>query len=157
VVVCLFRLAGHYLNDPAIPRPHDFLQVWAAGRLTLDGENPYDPERMYELHVANRPPAAFAPRTAAPAGGLALALPIGALPINLAEVVWIYGQVGLIILSAVVVWRVYGGRADRRWVPVVLAVLSGPVWWQTIGGQYAGVLLVGLVGFLAARRANRPV
>jgi hypothetical protein len=92
-----------------------------------------------------------------PPWGLAIAMPVGALPINLAQVLWVYGQAAFILLSSVVLWRLNGGRSDRWWVPVVLAAASGPVWWQTVGGQYAGVLLVGLVGYLAAHRANRPV
>jgi hypothetical protein len=157
LLLTVVRLANDYLNHPDIPRPNDFLQVWAAGKLTLAGDNPYDAEKMFELQQANRPPSDFASMMWVPPWGLAVAMPIGALPINLAQVVWVYGQVGLIALCAVVLWRFHGGRPHRKWVPVVLAVLSGPVWWQTVGGQYAGVLLVGVVGFVAANRANRPV
>lgn len=152
-----FRLADRYLNDPSVPRPHDFLQVWCAGTLTLRGENPYDPAAMFALQMANRAPAEYASMMWVPPWGLAVAMPVGALPINLAQVVWVYGQAGLILLCAVILWRLAGGRADRWWVAVALAAASGPVWWQTIGGQYAGVLLVGVVGYLAALRANRPV
>ena len=40
---------------------------------------------------------------------------------------------------------------------VALALGSGPVCWQTVGGQYAGLLIFGLTGFLVAHKANRPI
>ena len=31
------------LSDPTVWPPDDFVEYWAAARLTLDGQNPYDP------------------------------------------------------------------------------------------------------------------
>lgn len=151
------RFGDTYLNNPASPRPHDFLQVWSAGRLTLAGENPYDAERMFDLQLANKAPAEYASMMWVPPWGLAVAMPVGALPVNLAQVLWVYGQAVLIVLCAVVLWRLSGGAVERWWIPAALAAAFGPVWFQTVGGQYAGVLLLGVVGFLAAHRADRPM
>lgn len=158
-------LAHGYVSAPGIARPHDFLQVWSAGRLHLDGGNPYDGARMYELQAANRMPDSrsaewpngYASMMWVPPWGLVVSMPIGALPIDLAQAVWVYGQLALIFAATLVLWRVYGGARDRRWVAAALVLCSGPVWWQTVGGQYAGVMFAGVVGYLAARRANRPV
>lgn len=157
IVLLGVKFGDAYLNNPASPRPHDFLQVWSAGRLTLAGENPYDAQRMFDLQVANRAPAEYASMMWVPPWGLAVAMPIGALPINLAQLLWVYGQSVLIIACAVALWRFFGGAAERWWVPAALAAAFGPVWFQTVGGQYAGVLLLGVVGFLYARRAERPM
>lgn len=159
-----WRLADRYLSNPNVPRPHDFLQVWGAGRLLLAGENPYDGAAMYRLQTANRMPdtrsAAFPDGYASmmwvPPWGLILGGAIATLPINLAQMVWGFGQLALITASAVVVWRVYGGSPQRQWVAVVLTLGSGPVWWQTTGGQYAGLVFAGVAGFLAAHRRDRP-
>ncbi|MBN9119209.1 MAG: DUF2029 domain-containing protein [Planctomycetes bacterium] len=159
------RLAHDYVSDPAMPRPHDFLQVWSAGRLNADGQNPYDAERMYALQVANRMPDSRTPEHPdgyasmmwVPPWGLAVAMPLGVLPIDAAQLVWGLGQLALIAAAGVVIWQFYGGPAARWWVPVTLALGSGPVWWQTVGGQNGGLLLLGLTGFLVAHRANRPV
>src|SRR5689334_20408564 len=83
------QLGAKYLNSPAVPRPIDFLQVWAAGRLHLAGENPYDPVRMLELQRANRLPDDRASMMWNPPWALALVMPLGALPINAAQVVWL--------------------------------------------------------------------
>lgn len=146
-----------YRANWVVNRPHDFLQVWSAGRLAMAGENPYDSEKMLALQVANGAPRPSASMMWVPPWGVALALPIGALPVPLAEGVWISGQLALILFSVLILWRLNGGQADRSWVPLSLALAFGPVWCQVVFGQYAGVLLFGMVGFLAAHRANRPV
>jgi hypothetical protein len=63
----------------------------------------------------------------------------------------------LIVCSAVVLWRLYGGAAERKWVACALAFSFGPVWAQTVGGQYAGLMLLGVVGFLVMHRVQRPM
>src|SRR5262249_4718582 len=92
LVAAALWLANAYLRSNTMPRPPDFLQVWAAGRLTLDGGNPYDGEQMFALQAANRIPSGYASMMWVPPWGLALAIPIGALPIDAAQVVWVYGQ-----------------------------------------------------------------
>jgi hypothetical protein len=155
-VVMLF-LTVRYLEHPTAGRPHDFLQVWSAGKLAMTGENPYDAKRMLDLQSANDSPRDFASMMWVPPWGIAVAMPIGALPVAYAQGVWVFGQAGLILLSGLILWRLYGGRSDRWWIAVLLVLASGPVWWQTVNGQYAGVLLFGIVGYLAAHRANRPM
>jgi hypothetical protein len=156
VLVLAVRVADAYLNDPSVPRPHDFLQVWSAGRLTLSGQNPYDGEAMYRLQMANRSPSSYASMMWVPPWGLAVAMPVGALPVAAAQGLWVFGQFAAVVIAAVLVWRAGGGAAGRWWVPAALAVGFGPLWWQTYYGQYGGVLLVGVVGFLLAHRAGRP-
>lgn len=145
-----------YLTNSTNKRPVDFLQVWAAGRLTLDGENPYDARKMYDLQQANRTSLPFASMMWVPPWGLSLALPIGAMPVGIAQAVWVFGQVGLIVLSAVILWRLNGGAPHKWWAPLGVVLAFGTVWWQSAVGQYAGVMLLGVTGYLAAQRANRP-
>jgi hypothetical protein len=158
-------LAYGYVRSSTVPRPHDFLQVWSAGHLALTGGDPYDGAQMYAVQTSNRMPDT---RTAAhpdgyasmmwvPPWGLSVAMALAALPIDLAQLIWGYGQLVLIVACAVVVWRLYDGPVQKQWIAGALALGFGPVWWQTVGGQYAGLLLLGVVGFLAAHRTNRPV
>ena len=48
-VIVLLRLNQSILNNPALIRGQDFSQFWAAGRLSLQGENPYDPEQINQI------------------------------------------------------------------------------------------------------------
>jgi hypothetical protein len=151
------RLSSRYLNSPDIPRPIDFLQVWAAGRLHLAGENPYDPARMFELQRANRLPDDRASMLWNPPWALALVMPIGALPVNAAQVVWLAGLAAAVVGSALMLWRLAGGTSGARWVPVALALAFAPTWFALVGGQIVALVLFGVVGFLAALRADRPL
>jgi hypothetical protein len=157
VLVLLLWRVNLYLNHPQGGRPHDFLQVWSAGRLTLQGESPYDARRMLELQLENQSPRKFASMMWVAPWGLLLALPIGAMSIPAAQGVWVLGQLALILGSAIVVWRLAGGRGDRLWIPILLVFSSGPLWWQTAIGQYAGIMMFGIVAYLLAHRAGRPI
>jgi hypothetical protein len=160
--IILWR-ANVYLNHPVIPRPHDFVQVWSAGKLTLAGESPYDAKKVLDLQneidlkSADRTPRRYASMMWVPPWGLSVSLPIAVLPVPLAQAVWVFGQIGLILLSALMLWRLNGGRSDHWWVVVILVFSSGPVFWQSAVGQYAGILLFGIVGYLFALKANRPI
>ena len=96
------HLAFGYVTSPSIPRPHDFLQVWSAGRLNASGLNPYDGERMYALQVANRMPDCRSPQRPngyasmmwVPPWGLAIAMPLGAIPIDIAQLCLGLGTIG---------------------------------------------------------------
>jgi len=150
-------MAGEYLNSPTIPRPVDFLQVWAAGRLHLAGENPYDAARMLELQRANRLADDRASMMWNPPWALALVMPVGALPVNAAQGVWLCALAGMVLASAVVLWRQAGGAWNRAWVPTLVALAFAPTWFLLVGGQIVAIVLFGVTGFLVAARNNRPV
>ena len=150
------RLAGKYLNSPDIPRPIDFLQVWAAGRLHLAGENPYDPTRMFELQHANRLPDDRASMMWNPPWALALVMPLGALPINAAQVIWLGLLFASVVGSAFLLWRLADGPRELRWLPVAAALTFAPTWFLLVGGQIAALTLLGVAGFLTALRVDRP-
>ena len=45
-------LAGqvrHLLADPTVWPPDDFVEYWAAAKLTINGQNPYDPTLLLPL------------------------------------------------------------------------------------------------------------
>lgn len=156
LIVALWR-ANVYLNDPDVRRPRDFLQVWSAGRLILAGENPYDAKKLLDLQLANQSPILFASMMWVPPWVAPLAILIGLLPVAYAHAAWVLGQVVLIFLAGMIVWRLRGRRLDRWWIIAVLILTSGPVWWQTVIGQYAGILVFGIAAYLWAHQANRPV
>jgi hypothetical protein len=59
--------------------------------------------------------------------------------------------------SALLLWRLAGGARELRWVAVALVLTFAPTWFLLVGGQIAALTLLGVAGFLAALRANRPV
>src|SRR4051794_17668136 len=68
------------LADPTIWPPDDFIEYWAAAKLTLDGNNPYDPAQLLPLQVANGRQTDEAVMMWNPPWSLTVVLPLGFFP-----------------------------------------------------------------------------
>src|SRR5262249_36757733 len=91
----------------------DFVEYWAAGRLLADGQSPYDVEAVDRLErEAARDEDAIL--YWAPPYALAYILPLGALPVRVAHLLWLAVQLGALVLWAELLWRAYGGSSDGR-------------------------------------------
>jgi hypothetical protein len=146
-----------YLNDPAVPRPVDYLLFWAAAQIHLRGQNPYDPGLVFALQAGNRTSDERAVMMWHPPWVLALVLPLGAVSADAGQAAWQAVQLALVLGSADWLWRQAGGAPARRWVAWLLALTVPPTLFLLVGGQINGFVLAGLAGFAAAGRAGRPV
>jgi hypothetical protein len=135
--------------------PLDFTAFWVAGHLVANGENPYDPARVRELQqslglndtaiVLWNPP-----------WSLTLVIPIGVLPFRTSYGVWVLANLALIVVSAELLWRGFGGKPSQRWVAHLLTLAFVPTAFLIGGGQITAVVLFGLAGFLYFARNERP-
>jgi hypothetical protein len=150
------RLLDRFYADPKFLEPHDFLQYWAAGRLNATGGNPYDADQLFELQKAAGRPNDHPVRMWNPPWALTLTMPIGLLDARTAQLVWVGTQFVLVVLAAGWLWRLAGGRADRTWVGWGLAAVAPMTAAVMFAGQSSGWLFVGLVGFYAAVKTDRP-
>jgi hypothetical protein len=139
-----------------LPAPFDFTAFWVAGRLADAGASPYDPALVHQTQrdlgmddtaiVIWNPPWV-----------LTLVMPVGALPFRTAYGAWVLTHLALMIASAGLLWRGFGGSPRRQWVAYLLTLTFIPTVFLIGGGQITAVVLFGLAGFLVAARANRPV
>jgi hypothetical protein len=134
--------------------PLDFTEYWVAGRLNLHGRNPYDGTLVREAQRALGLDAT-AIMMWNPPWALTLVMPLGALPFRAGYGLWVLANLGLVLLSAELLWRGFGGPAGRRGLAYVLALGFVPTIFLIGSGQITGVVLVGLAGFLAAARSGR--
>jgi hypothetical protein len=129
-----------------VPYMNDFIAYWTAGRLLLDGGNPYDVAAILELQrqmgsrfvdpgVVRNPPWV-----------LPLLIPFAALPFAVGWYAWAAAQLVSVGLSAAILWRLFGGEA-RPAAAVALTFLFPPAVFVALGGQIGGILLLGLAGF----------
>jgi hypothetical protein len=138
-----------------LPAPFDFTAFWIAGQLLAAGENPYDPARIREMQSAlGMDDTAIVAWY--PPWGLVPMLPLGFVPFRAAYGVWVLAHLALIIASAELLWRGSGGAPGKRWVAYLLTLTFVPTAFLIGSGQVTTVVLFGLAGFLAARRAGRP-
>ncbi|MFO0799288.1 MAG: glycosyltransferase family 87 protein [Gemmataceae bacterium] len=147
--------ADRVVNSPSFLNPRDFLEFWSAGAVVARGGNPYDPDALLAEQRRAEPDRDAAVMMWNPPWSLAVYVPVGLLPVRWATLVWIGLQLAAVMLSCDWLWRVYRGPARLRWVPQVLGLTFGPVVWNVLYGQNAGLLLLGLAGFVHFRVAGK--
>lgn len=145
--------AGRIVDSPAFRIPKDFPEYWAAGRLNVRGENPYDPTLLLaEQRLADRT-RDDAVMMWNPPHSLAVYMPLGLLPPRWAALLWVSLQFAAIMLACLLLWREYApGRA--AWLGPLVGLPFVGMWWVVAYGQNTGLLVLGLAGFLYFRRRN---
>lgn len=144
--------ARQLLADPAVWPPDDFVEYWAAARLTLGGRNPYDPALLLPLQVAAGRDTADAVMMWNPPWALAAVLPLGLLPAREAQLLWLTVNLAAVVFCGDRLWLRLGGRADRRWVGWLVALGWVPTLFALQSGQVGPLLLLGAVLFLECER-----
>jgi hypothetical protein len=146
------RLSGH--TDP---RETNFAFFWLAGRMTLDGENPYEQTQYLAGHdtheIAWRPNTIFP----YPLPLVIFFIPLGFLSLETAY--WLWKVVTLLIVAAVVLVTLYqwAGAAHRRlFLPMFISMFFfGPVYLTLRTGSVgAFALLAILIAVLLIQRGD---
>jgi len=137
-----------------VPYINDFVAYWATGRLLLEGGNPYDAGALLELQRAVGSRFVDAGVVRNPPWVLPFLLPFAALPFAAGWYVWAICQILLVGVSAVLLWKLFGGRA-RPTKAILLTFLFPPALFVALGGQIGGLLLLGLAGFTWAVEQRR--
>src|SRR5262245_966528 len=150
----MFSLSRMSLFSSRMPL-NDFVQYWAAGRLNLRGENPYDPARLEELERAAGREADVLPMYNPP-WTLAIVMPFGMLPANLAYLFWMASALAALGYSAATLWRYYDGPTDQLGAAMILTLTFVPTFLALLLAQISPFLLLGIVLFLQSERRGRP-
>src|SRR5438034_6570224 len=104
------------LDNPSIWPPDDFIEYWAAARLTLDGENPYDPAKLLPLQKAAGRDTDEAVMMWNPPWSLAVVLPLGLFSAREAQLLWLLVNLGAIGFCGDRLWLMLGGHRANRWI-----------------------------------------
>ena len=146
----------HLSCNAAVLPPDDYVEYWAAGRLNLGGDDPYDPVGLLPLERDAGRDTDVAVMMWNPPWTLTLAMPLGALPTRLGQLVWFLMNLAAVGASAGLLWRVYGGRPDRVWIAVAVAFTFQPTFAALRSGQISPLLLLGAALFLWCESRGRP-
>jgi hypothetical protein len=146
VAVLMLQLGNSARGLISLPL-HDFVEYWAAGRLNVHGENPYDLDRIQQLEreVGREEDAVLMWN---PPWTLPLVMPLGLLDSRFAHLLWLAVQLAAVFWSADALWRLYGGPLTQRGVAWLLALLYLPTLFALTAGQIAPLVLLGTVLFL---------
>src|SRR5262245_58209279 len=154
--VAVVLAAGRFVNSPDFRFPKDFLEYWASGRLNLRGENPYDPRLLLEEQRIADAGSNDALMMWNPPPSLAVYMPLGWFSGKGASLVWGGIQFFAAMLACDLLWRIYApGRA--RWLGALVGMAFAGTWWVVTFGQNAGLLALGLAGFLHFTRRGKPL
>lgn len=154
-VAALALAADRVVRAPDFRLPKDFPEYWAAGRLNLRGENPYDPARLLAEQQTADPGRRDAVMMWNPPPSLAVYMPLGLLPAPWASLLWVGVQFGAVMLACDLLWREYG--RGHRWLGAVTGLAFVGTWWVVAYGQNTGLLVLGLAGFFHFTRKDRPL
>ena len=157
ILAALVAAGFVFLADQSILPPDDFVEYWAAGRLNLRGDDPYLGENLTPLELSAGRSTDLPVMMWNPPWTLALAMPLGALPPRPAQLAWLMANLGLVLASALMVWRHYGGSPSRRTIAAGLALLFVPTLQLASSGQIGGFMLFGAAAFILARGSGRPM
>jgi hypothetical protein len=134
----------------------DFVEYWAAGRLFAAGGNPYSWDAMLELEKSVGMETYLSEDTREempllmfnPPWTLVFVMPFAQASFALSRLMWFVFGLGLVILCADAIWRIYGGAANRRWLAWIIGLSFVPTLQVLQMGQIGPLLLLGIVGFL---------
>lgn len=155
-LVATLWIGSKFLSDPAILPPDDFVEYWAAGRLNANGQNPYDGNLLLPLEREAGRDTDEPVMMWNPPWTLSLAMPIGALPARLAQLLWLLASLSLIVGCSDRLWLEYGGPVEKRWIAWILSLTFVPSLFVLQAGQIGPFILLGITGFLVAERRGLP-
>ena len=149
-VVLLLRLAP-ILSKPENMPSDDFVPYWTGGRLTLHGDNPYNPQKIEQLQIAAGGVASGTYPISImlnPPWTISLFLPFSLLDYSPGRLSWLIASIFLIIISSHLLWSIYSGNPKKRWVYLLLVFSFAPVISMLEVGQIACLILLGITGFI---------
>ena len=162
------------LNDSSIWPPDDYVEYWAAGRLNLQGQDPYSPELLLPLERGAGRDTDEAIMMWNPPWTLSAAMPLGALPARLGQFVWLFLQAGCLVASAFLLASrpcQRSGESDEAnanaeltrpltgsaRLSLLLTFAFIPTLFLLQSGQIAGLLVLGAALFVVCVQRGYPV
>ena len=138
----------------------DSVQYWAAGRLSLKGENPYSAELVLNLRYQAGNFDHISPYAIAmvlyPPWTLPFLLPFGVLDYPPSRLLWFIFHLVVVFFSARLIWRLYRGPDRLPWVAYLVAFSFTPTLYALLMGHFSTFHLAGVAGFLYFITHPRP-
>jgi hypothetical protein len=133
---------------------YDFIEYWAAGALNLAGENPYDPELIHAVELANSFEADEPLLMYNPPPMLTIGMLLGAAPYRTAAAAWLC-VLGISLVSSItILWKLAGGSRRHVGTLIVVSIWFAPTLFALFFGQVSVVILLGLALFLKFERSE---
>lgn len=148
-IFSLIRLSPT-LTKPAYLNADDFFHFWVSGNQNFYGLNPFDPQTIEQMLIQEGgiPIQTSIPVTLNPPWVLSIFMPFGLLEYSSSRMIWLILTIGIILLSAQVLWQVYSGQKNKRWFGILAVFIFSSTISSIEKGQITIFVLLGLTGFL---------
>ena len=144
------------LADPTVWPPDDYIEYWAAAKLAVRGQNPYDGDLLLPLEREGGRDTDEPVMMWNPPWTLAVVFPLGLLQSRAGQLLWLAVNFAAVVYCGERMWALFGGRRDRRWVGVAIVLVALPTLFALQSGQISPLLLLGAVLFLDLERRGYP-
>lgn len=148
-IFVLIRLSPT-LTNPAYLNADDFFHFWVSGNQNFHGLNPFDPQTIERMRSQEGgiPIQTTISVTLNPPWVISVFMPFGLLDYSISRMIWLILTIGIIQLSAQVLWQVYSGGQNKRWFGILAVFIFSPTISALEKGQITIFALLGLTGFL---------
>ena len=150
-LIYLWQIGSQVLVYPKYVMGQDFPQMWAAGRLNLSGENPYDPIKIQQAKnaiVASVEEPQVITIFYSPPWSLPLAMIFAGFPYLSSRIIWLLTSIIVLLICADQLWKLYAGPKKFRRFSWLVVFSFGPTYLMLSQGQVTYWILLALVGFL---------
>lgn len=154
LISIIFLTTGYLLLilNPIVVRYGDYVQYWAAGRLTIAGENPYSADLVLglrnEANVSLNIPVEIQSMILYPPWSLPLLIPFGVFNYEMSRFLWFIFQLVISFFAAIIIWNMYKGPKKNYRTAILIAFLFFPTLYLLLMGHLTSLHLIGVLGFL---------
>jgi hypothetical protein len=127
----------------------DYIQYWAAERLLVQGQNPYDPVRTLRLQQEAGMPGSDPKVTLSPPVAFFFALPLGWMNAKTGLIVWLLFSLVCLCLSVLLLWQEFGQPKSSYHL---IGLCFPPTLSCLMAGQLGIFFLLGVAVFLRFHR-----
>jgi hypothetical protein len=127
---------------------YDYVNYWSAGKLNIEGRNPYDYDQLLDLqHQAGWAEEWVIP-TWYPPWAMPLLMPLSLLEYSASRFLWFMISICILVFAIAQSWKLYQGPSRQVWVGLLIGVLFTPTIISLMLGQAQPWILLGVMGFL---------
>ena len=149
-IYVLIRVAPVFTKPEIIPGD-DFVRFWAGGKLNLQGENPYDLQRIAKLQIEAGDLTSGQNANSImlnPPWAISLIMPFGLFAYPLSRLVWLISSTFLILISSLILLRIYSHNPKHHGLVLLAVFIFAPTISMLEKGQITALILLGITGFL---------
>jgi hypothetical protein len=151
IVVLIFQLRQLYPSyEYGWIGTLDFIEYWSAGQLFIEGSNPYNFEKLYNLQLKLGYSNDYPMIMWNPPWLLIWIFPILLLPFMNAAILWLLMSLILTLLSGTLIWRTLAPKRfhENIIIPIIATITFLPLLFTLVLGQISSLVIVGLAGFI---------